>query len=290
MQKMLSRIIRENIDFTLNIAARPLVVMADPGQIEQVLMNLTTNACDAMPEGGSLTIGTGLEEVDDEYATVYGYGKPGKYALITVSDTGHGMDTETQKKIFEPFFTTKDIGKGTGLGLAITYGIIRSHNGFIMVYSEPDSGTQFKIYLPLLEEMTVTGNQTEAAVAVKGGNETILVAEDEASLREVTKVVLESLGYSVITAEDGEDAIKKFMDNSERIGLVLLDVIMPKKNGKEVSEVIREKSPRIKILFSSGYTLDIIKSNELTEAGFDFIHKPYPPSELLKKVREVLDR
>jgi len=227
--------------------------------------------------------------VDDEYVALYGYGKPGKYALITVSDTGHGMDTETQKKIFEPFFTTKDIGKGTGLGLAISYGIIRSHNGFIMVYSEPESGTLFKIYLPLFEEMAVPVNQAEAAAAVKGGNETILVAEDEASVREVTKEALESFGYSVITAEDGQDAIRKFMENRERISLVLLDVIMPKKNGKEVSEVIREKSPRLKILFSSGYTMDIIKTNELIEANVDFIHKPFLPRELLKKVREVLD-
>jgi two-component system cell cycle sensor histidine kinase/response regulator CckA len=151
IQKMLSRIIRADIEFTLNIAPRPLVVMADPVQIEQVLMNLTVNACDAMPEGGQLTIGTGLEEVDDQYVAAYGYGTPGKYAIITVSDTGLGMDEETRKKIFEPFFTTKGIGKGTGLGLAITYGIIKSHNGYIMVYSEPGSGTLFKIYLPLHE-------------------------------------------------------------------------------------------------------------------------------------------
>ena len=290
LQKMLVRIIRENIDFNLDLADRPLIVLADAGQIEQVLINLAANARDAMPEGGRLTIGTGLEEMDDEYVAAYGYGKPGRYALITVADTGHGMDAETQKKIFEPFFTTKGIGEGTGLGLAISYGIIKQHNGYIKVYSEPGQGTVFKIYLPLSEEAASADKKTEAAVPVKGGNETILVAEDDASLRKLTRIVLESFGYSVITAEDGEDAITKFMENRERISLVLLDMIMPKKNGKEVSEAIRKVSPRIKILFVSGYTMDIIKTKELTEAGFDFIHKPFRPKDLLIKVREVLDR
>jgi len=290
IQKLLSSIIRENIDFTLNIASRPLVVMADPGQIEQVLMNLTTNACDAMPEGGSLTISTGLEEMDDEYVALYGYGKPGRFALIKVADTGQGMDAETQKKIFEPFFTTKGIGEGTGLGLAISYGIIKQHCGFINVYSEPGKGTLFKIYLPLSEEAASPDRKLEAGVPVMGGNETVLVAEDDASLRELTKIILESFGYTVISAEDGEDVITKFMANRERISLVLLDMIMPKKNGKEVSEAIRKVSPRIKILFMSGYTMDIIKAEEWTESGFDFIPKPSSPTDLLKKVREILDR
>ena len=290
LQKMLVRIIRENIEFNLDLADTPLIVMADAGQIEQVLMNLAANAKDAMPEGGRLTIGTGFEEIDDEYVAAYGYGKPGRYALITVADTGQGMDAETQKKIFEPFFTTKGIGEGTGLGLAISYGIIKQHNGYIKVYSEPGKGTVFKIYLPLIEETASLDRKTEAAVPVKGGNETILVAEDDASLRKLTRIVLESFGYTVITAEDGEDAITKFMENREKISLVLLDMIMPKKNGKEVSEAIRKVSPRIKILFASGYTMDIIKTRELTESGFDFIHKPFLPKDLLKKVREVLDR
>ena len=163
LQKMLVRIIRENIDFNLDLADRPLIVLADAGQIEQVLINLATNARDAMPEGGRLTISTGLEEMDDEYVAVYGYGKPGRYALITVSDTGHGMDAETQKKIFEPFFTTKGIGEGTGLGLAISYGIIKQHSGYIKVYSEPGQGTVFKIYLPLIEEAALPDKKTEAA-------------------------------------------------------------------------------------------------------------------------------
>lgn len=290
IQKMLARIISEDIDFQLDLDDSSLVVMADSGQIEQVLMNLVSNARAAMPAGGRLIIGTGLEDVDDEYVAAYGYGKPGRYVIITVADTGCGMDAETQKKIFEPFFTTKEIGEGTGLGLAISYGILKQHSGYIKVYSEPGQGTLFKIYLPLIEESALPVKESEAAVSVRGGNETVLVAEDDASLRKLSRIVLEAFGYTVITAEDGEDAITKFMENAERIDLALLDIIMPKKSGKEVSEALRKASPRTKILFVSGYTMDIIKSKELTESGLDFIHKPFPPKALLKKVREILDR
>jgi PAS domain S-box-containing protein len=290
LQKMLVRIIRESIDFNLELADSPLIVLADVGQIEQVLINLASNAKDAMQEGGRLTISTELEEMDDEYVALYGYGKPGRYALITVSDTGQGMDAETQKKIFEPFFTTKGIGEGTGLGLAISYSIIKQHGGYIKVYSEPGQGTVFKIQLLLSEESASPDKNADAAIPVKRGNETVLVAEDDASLRKLARIMLESFGYTVITAVDGEDAIAKFMENRESISLVLLDMIMPKKNGKEVRDALIEVSPRIKILFSSGYTMDIVKTNELAEADYDFIHKPFHPTDLLKKVREILDR
>jgi PAS domain S-box-containing protein len=290
LEKMLSRIIGEDIDFALELSEMAMIVMADTGQIEQVLMNLATNARDAMPEGGRLTIGTGLAELDDEYVAAYGYGKPGKYFLITISDTGHGIEAETQKNIFEPFFTTKGIGEGTGLGLAISYGIIKQHNGYIMVSSEPGKGTTFQIYLPLIEDSIVLGKQAENPVAFKGGNETILVAEDDVSIRELLKIVLESFGYTVITALDGEEAIAKFIENSDKIQLAIIDMIMPKKNGKEVTDVIWEVYPLTKILFMSGYAIDTIKTRELTESGSAFIGKPIRPQELLKKVREVLDR
>lgn len=290
LQKMLVRIIQESINFNLELTVGPLTVMADAGQIEQVLINLASNARDAMQEGGRLTIGTELEEMDDEYFALYGYGKPGKYALITVSDTGQGMDAETQKKIFDPFFTTKGIGEGTGLGLSISYGIIKQHNGYIKVYSETGRGTTFKIWLPVIEDMAEKKPDAETLSYPKGGTETILVAEDDAFLRKLSKIVLESNGYSVITAEDGEDAITKFMENRESISLVLLDMIMPKKNGKEVGETIRKVSPQIKIIFASGYTMDIIKTRELTESGFDFLLKPVVPRDLLRKAREILDR
>ncbi len=290
LKKMLGRIIRESIEFNIELADMPLTVMADAGQIEQILMNLAVNAKDAMPEGGRLTISTGLKEVDDDYVAMYGYGNPGQYALITVTDTGQGMDAETQKKIFEPFFTTKKIGEGTGLGLSISYEIIKKHRGYTNVYSEPGQGTEFKIYLPLIEETASLEKEKEAPASVKHGNETVLVAEDDASLRKLATRVLESFGYSVITAVDGEDAIAKFMENRKRISIVMLDMIMPKKNGKEVGEAIRNVSPRVKILFASGYAMDIIKDKELAEAGSDFIHKPYTSKDLLKKVREILDK
>jgi PAS domain S-box-containing protein len=290
MQKMLDRLIREDIDFTVELADRPLIVPADTGLIEQVLMNLATNAKDAMQEGGRLTIGTGVEEINNDYVAAYGYGKPGSYAIITVADTGHGIDAESQKKIFEPFFTTKGIGEGTGLGLAISYGIIKQHGGFINVESKPGHGTEFKIYLPLTEETASPDMKTDAAVPVKGGNETVLVAEDDAPIRTLLSIVLESFGYSVVSAVNGEDAVVKFMENRDKIQLVILDMIMPKKNGKMVGEAIRKVNPGTKILFMSGYTMDIHNTNELAEGGVDFIRKPCPPRDLLIKVREILDK
>jgi signal transduction histidine kinase/CheY-like chemotaxis protein len=290
LQKMLVRIIRENIDFNLDLADKDLIVPADAGQIEQVLMNLAVNASDAMQASGRLTISTGLEELDEKHVAGYGYGMPGRYALITVTDTGMGMDAETREKIFEPFFTTKGIGEGTGLGLAISYGIIKQHGGYINVYSEPGQGTAFTIYLPLSEKAASPDRRMETDVSVKGGNETVLVAEDDASLRGLFRIVLESFGYSVISAVDGEDATTKFMENRERIDLVLIDMIMPKKNGKEVVNAIRKVSPLIKILYMSGYTMDIIKTEELADSDSVFIHKPLQPRDLLIKVREVLDR
>jgi signal transduction histidine kinase len=289
LQKMLFQVVRESIALNLDLTDYPLIVLADGGQLEQVLINLAANARDAMPTGGRLTIGTGLVDVDEENVAAYGYGKPGRYALITVADTGKGMDAETQKKIFEPFFTTKGVGEGTGLGLAISYGIIKQHSGYLTVYSEPDEGTVFKIYLPLSAEAASPDMKTEGVFPVKGGQETILVAEDDAALRKLARIVLESFGYTVITAEDGEEAIAKFMENGERIGLVLLDMIMPKKNGKEVSEVIRKVCPGMKILFMSGYTMEIVTNKELLDAGFDLIQKPFLSKELLTRVREVLD-
>jgi signal transduction histidine kinase len=230
LQKMLVRMIRESIDLNLNLSEKPLIVQADAGQMEQVLMNLAVNARDAMFEGGRLTISTGLVEVDEAFVAAYGYGAPGKYALITVADTGCGMDAKTRKRIFDPFFTTKGVGKGTGLGLSMAYAILKQHNGYIKVYSEAGEGTVFSIYLPLSEELASTDGKPEDLVPVKGGNETILIAEDDDSLRKLIKNILESSGYQVIAAKDGEEAISKFVENREWISLVLLDMVMPKKN------------------------------------------------------------
>jgi CheY-like chemotaxis protein len=243
-----------------------------------------------MPEGGQLSITTSHAEMDEDYVAAYGYGKPGRYALISVSDTGPGMDEKTLKRIFEPFFTTKAAGQGTGLGLAVSYGIIKQHDGYIKVYSEPGHGAAFNIYLPLNEAAVASARTLVGDDPVMGGHETILIAEDDPDLRTLIRITLESFGYQVLVAQDGEEAIARFRGNRERISLALLDVIMPKQNGKEVAEAIRKDRPGIKILFTSGYTMNIFKNDELTAAGFDFIHKPFQSKHLLLKVRELLDR
>jgi len=234
-------------------------------------------------------ISTGIMELSDEFIAAHGYGTPGHYALISFTDTGIGMSEDTQKKIFEPFFTTKAVGEGTGLGLSIAYGIVKSHKGFINVYSEPGQGTTFKILIPLLEEPLRTGKEAEAGPSRRRiGTETVLVAEDDVSVRKLTRIILESAGYRVIAAGDGEDAVAKFNDNRDALQLVILDMIMPKKSGREAYEAIRKIRPGIKVLFMSGYTMDIISKRELLADGMHCIFKPVSPKELLKKVREVL--
>lgn len=289
VQKMLSRIIGEDIDLQFDLADKSRIVMVDSGQIEQVLMNLATNARDAMPKGGHLTITTETAHMDDAYVAAYGYGKPGTYVVIAVTDTGKGIDAKTQKKIFEPFFTTKGIGEGTGLGLAISYEIVKQHNGYIRCYSETGRGTAFKIYLPLIDDKVAFGMKVEAPVAIKGGTETILVAEDDPSLSKLTRIVLESSGYSVIIAENGEEAVEKYRENKDRIQLVVLDLIMPKKSGKEAYDEIRAMSPEVRVFFLSGYTMDMISRMDVEE-GMEVVRKPYAPKDLLRKVREVLDK
>ncbi len=289
IEKLLRRIIREDIELKTILADRDLTVMADPGQIEQVLINLTTNARDAMPHGGILTISTELIRLDNEFIKTHGYGETGQYALISVSDTGMGMDEKTKERIFEPFFTTKELGKGTGLGLAIVYGIIKQHNGYINCYSEPCKGTTFRIYMPLISP-EFEKIQPTAVPELKGGSETVLVAEDDAVIRKLTRSVLERFGYKVIEAFDGEDAIRKFMDNKDKIHILLFDVIMPKKNGKEAYEEIKKIRPDIKSIFISGYTADIIHEKGILDEGMNFISKPVSPKDILRKVREVLDR
>lgn len=286
-EKFLKRIIGEDIDFKAVICKDVLTVNADSGQIEQVLMNLATNARDSMPKGGLLSLETGTVEMDDEYVKAHGYGEPGRYAVVALSDTGEGMDETTCKKVFEPFFTTKEVGKGTGLGLSIVYGIVKQHNGFINLYSEPGKGTTFKIYFPLINS-TVTENQTVKEEIPERGTETILVVDDDASLRELTEKVLCMFGYTVITAVDGVDALAQYRKQKDRIHLVILDIIMPKMNGKEAFDEMRKIDPAVKGIFISGYTGDIILKRGMLEQGLDFVSKPLKPKRLLIKVREVL--
>ncbi len=285
VEKLLRRLLPEDIELTLTLDA-DMTIMADMTQIDQVLMNLATNARDAMPTGGRLRIETRGVEIDSEFMRVHGYGKAGAYALISVSDTGTGMDATTQEKIFEPFFTTKEVGKGTGLGLSIVYGIAKQHGGYINVYSEPGLGTIFHIYLPVIsvEACTAQPSPTDA----KGGSETILLAEDNPETRSIAGEILRMSGYTVIEAVDGRDAVEKFVKHGDSIDLLILDVVMPVKNGKEAYDEIRALSPRMKALFMSGYTGDVLLTEDLSREGVEYVQKPLSPKQLLRKVREVL--
>lgn len=288
LDKLLVRLISEDIQLVSSLSEKEIIIKADPGQIEQVIMNLVTNARDAMPEGGMLKISTALVGLDSDYIQTHGYGKPGTYALLSVSDSGAGIDAAAMDKIFEPFYTSKEVGKGTGLGLAMAYGIIKQHEGYIDVYSEVGSGTSFKIYLPAINT-SVSRLEEEIMPSVKGGDETILLAEDNKEVAGLIEKVLHDFGYSVLMAENGEEAVSLFMENREKVSLLLLDVIMPGKNGKEVYTEIRQVNPGIKTLFMSGYTADLINSKGILDEGMNLILKPVTPNNLLRKIREVLD-
>jgi two-component system cell cycle sensor histidine kinase/response regulator CckA len=289
VEKFLVRVIGEDINCSFALHNEPIVVYADPHQLEQVLMNLATNARDAMAKVGDLVISAEQILVENDFVTIHGYGKPGRYALLTISDTGEGMDEATRKKIFDPFFTTKEVGKGTGLGLAVVYGIVKEHEGFINVYSEPGSGTSFKIYLPLISSDVLEEEITYEKESPTQGTETILLAEDDKSVRELVSTVLEQQGYTVIQAVDGKDAVKKFMENRETIHLLLSDLIMPKMHGKEAYDEMKVWRPDLKVIFASGYAPDFIRQKMLLESNVVLIHKPILPYALLKKVRSILD-
>ncbi len=288
IKNLLLRLIGEDIELSIKVTDSPLIVMADATQIEQVLMNLATNARDAMPDGGNLIISTDLVELNDQFVETHGYGRPGTYALISVADTGHGMDIKTREKIFEPFFTTKEVGKGTGLGLAMVYGIVKQNEGYINVYSEPDKGAMFKIYLPLIQSMVGDAKPADSII-IRSGSEIILVAEDDIQVRGFIKKLLEKYGYKVMVAIDGEDAIRVFNENKDKIQLIILDTIMPKKNGKEVYDEIKKVKPDIEVIFTSGYVADIVQEKGILEKGLNFIPKPIFPQELLVKVYEALN-
>jgi CheY-like chemotaxis protein len=288
VERLLLRLLGEDVELKSMLAERDIIVLADAGQIEQVLMNIAANARDAMPDGGYLYIETQLTELDEASAKSRDL-PSGKYAVITVTDSGMGMDEKTRQRIFEPFFTTKDHGKGTGLGLAVVYGIIKQHGGYVEVESEMGMGATFRIYLPV-HLAAVEEVPSVELPPIEGGSETILVAEDDETVRFLTSNVLEQFGYTVIQAVDGEDAVNRFMENKERVKLLLLDVIMPKKNGKEVYEKVRIFQPDVKVLFLSGYTADIMHQKGLLEKGVNFILKPVPMNNLLRKVRTILDR
>ena len=289
VEKLLSRIIGEDVVFNTDLFAGPLTVFADTGRMEQVFMNLAANARDAMPRGGILTIGTSRTGLDEEFVRMHGYGRPGEYAIVSVSDTGEGMDEKTRQRIFEPFFTTKELGRGTGLGLSIVYGIIKQHNGYIDVYSEPEKGTSFKVYLPVIK---ARAEEPEAPAVPPRGVETVLLAEDEQEVRNSVKITLERYGYRVIEASDGEEAVRLFAENRDAVRLLLIDVVMPKKTGRRAYEEMIGIRPDLRTIFISGYTADIMYEKGLLERGKGvyFVPKPIAPTSLLRKIREVLDQ
>lgn len=286
--KILERLIGEDIELKATLAESATIIMADSLQIEQVLMNLATNARDAMPDGGRLSVATDLVMLDERFIRSHGLSKPGPYAKLTVADRGIGMDEDTVKKIFDPFFTTKEVGKGTGLGLSIVYGIVEKHDGSISCYSEPGMGAIFTLFFPAIQAK-VAEAAPETALQAVGGTETILMAEDDGTVRIFTRELLEDYGYTFIEAADGEDAVEKFREHQCSVQLLILDLIMPRKNGREAYEEIKKLKPDIKVIFSSGYEADIINRKGMLAEGLNYLAKPVTPKQLLAKIREALD-
>ena len=285
--KMIGRVIGEDVQLVTSLEPTLGHIKADPGQIEQVIMNLAVNARDAMPHGGKLIIETGEILLDEAYARLHFRVRPGRYVMLAVSDTGLGMDAETQSHIFDPFFTTKEPGKGTGLGLSTVYGIVKQSGGDVWVYSEPGRGTTFKLYLPLAEE-EVEESYRELLQTKSTGTETILLVEDETQVRNLAALVLRERGYEVLAASDGDEALRVAEQYAGRIHLLLTDVVMPQMSGKELSEEIKRTRLDIKVLFASGYTNDAVVHHGVLEANMEFIQKPFTPNNLAIKVRQVL--
>jgi len=288
LHKILRRVIGEDIELTTTLAPDLGAVRADVGQLEQVLMNLAVNARDAMPTGGRLTVETANVEHDPDYARDREAAAVRQFAMLAVSDTGCGMDEATKARIFEPFFTTKEPGKGTGLGLATVYGIVKQAGGFIWVYSEPSQGTSFKIYLP---EVDATAERTTAVAGARAprGTETVLLVEDAAAVRAVTKQVLERQGYVVLEAPDGEAALRLAQQHRGPIHLLLTDVVMPRVSGRELAERLTQVRPDMRVLYASGYTDDSVVRHGILELGTAYLQKPFSPESLARKVRDVLD-
>ncbi len=287
-EKMLHRLIGEDVELRLSLARDTGNVLADPGQLQQVLMNLAVNARDAMPTGGKLILETANAELSEQYAELHQPVVPGRYVMLAVSDTGTGMTPETRARIFEPFFTTKEKGKGTGLGLSTVYGIVKQSGGYVWVYSELGRGTTFKIYLPRVDAAPDTLLPAREPVTV-AGTETILLAEDDAVLRPLAKGLLEKLGYTVLDAADAVEALEAARQYTEVIHLLLTDVVMPGASGRELARQLESHRPDVKVLYVSGYTDDAIVHHGMLEPGLNFLQKPFTPAALARKVREVLD-
>jgi two-component system cell cycle sensor histidine kinase/response regulator CckA len=287
---LLEKVIGSNVEIKSTLAPDLALVSADPSQVEQILMNLCFNARDAMPQGGLLSIETGNTLFDDEYCAIQPLARPGRYSMLSVSDTGTGMDAATLDRIFEPFFTTKELGKGTGLGLAMVYGIVGQHGGFVHVYSEPGVGSAFRVYFPISSETVKTPERAPDTRPVRGGTETILIAEDHEGLREIARETLANLGYHVIVASDGEEALREFQDPRNHVDLLLMDVVLPKLGGPQAYARMCETRPDIPAIFATGYGADIKLLRQARQRGLPILQKPYAPRDLARKVRETLDQ
>jgi PAS domain S-box-containing protein len=288
--QFLGRLIGENIELKTILADSALTICADMTQIEQVLINLATNSRDAMPGGGQLILQTERVVLADQFVRTHGFGTRGTYAALSVRDTGSGIDDQIKERIFEPFFTTKDVGRGTGLGLSTVYGIIKQNSGYITVDSKVGRGTVFKIYLPLVSPHEEDFRSPVTQLPVRSGIETILIAEDDEEVRTLTRNTLAEHGYTIIEAADGEEALRKFLKHKDSIHLLLIDVVMPKMNGKDFYAAAIRNKPDVKALFISGYPTDLIRNEGVLEKGLNFISKPSSISDVLRKVREVLDQ
>jgi signal transduction histidine kinase/CheY-like chemotaxis protein len=289
MHKMLTRLIGENIALQATTGKSLGSVKVDPGRFQQILMNLVVNARDSMPDGGKIVIETANVDLDEGYCAVHPYVKPGRYVMVAVSDTGKGMSEEVKAHIFEPFFTTKGMGSGTGLGLATTYGAVHQAGGSIEVYSEVGIGTTLRIYLPRIEEEALKPEKVDRPTDLPGGTETVLIVEDEGTLRNLCVQILKQLGYRVLQARNGTEAIAVAQGYGERIDLLLTDVVMPGMNGADLATQLVLHHREMRVLFTSGYTEDVISHHGVLAEGVSFIGKPYTPSALARKVREVIN-
>jgi CheY-like chemotaxis protein/two-component sensor histidine kinase len=291
LRKMLERLIGEDILLETHLTPNLHPVLADPGQMEQVLMNLVANARDAMPTGGNLTIQTVNVELGQHYTKTHFEGPLGSVVMLAVTDNGQGMDAQTKAKIFEPFFTTKAIGQGTGLGLATVYGIVKQNGGHIIVYSEPGHGTTFKIYFPSAEiPVGPLFLPVQPEQEARGGDETILLVEDETVVRDLILTILQEQGYTMLEAQQGDEALALAQQHPAPIHLLLTDVVMPGMSGRELAEQLQQLRPELKVLFMSGYTDDAVVRHGLLTAQVEFLAKPFSPLGLVAKVRLVLDR